>query len=70
MRHLPDPLAELESIWHRGAEENDADVIWQHNQNLLPHDPSLRKNKRMVTEETVTDSVREVSLIRGTGSDL
>lgn len=41
--HLPDPLTELQSVWHCGAEENDTDVIGKHNQNLLPHNPSLRK---------------------------
>lgn len=41
--HLPNPLAELQSVWHCGAEENDADVIRKHDQNLLPHNPSLRK---------------------------
>lgn len=43
--NLPDPLAKLQSIWHSGAEENDADVIWEHNQNLLPHNASLRTNR-------------------------
>lgn len=41
----PDPLAELHSIWYCGAKENDTDVIRKHNQNLLPHNPSLRKTK-------------------------
>lgn len=48
---LPDPRAKLQSIWHCGAKENDADVIGKHNQNLLPHNPSLRKNKGMEKEE-------------------
>lgn len=52
--HLPDPLAKLQSIWHCGAKEDDADVIGKHNQNLLPHDSSLRKHKETVTEERKT----------------
>lgn len=52
--HLPDPLAKLQSIWHCGAKENDTDVIGKHNQNLLPHNPSLRKNKGTVEKERRT----------------
>ncbi|TNN59730.1 hypothetical protein EYF80_030101 [Liparis tanakae] len=44
--HLPDPLAELHGVRHGGAEENDADVIGKHDQNLFPHDPPLRGEKR------------------------
>lgn len=54
VEHLPDPLAELQSIWYCGTKENDTDVIWKHNQNLLPHNPSLRKNKRLVKQERET----------------
>lgn len=52
--HIPDPLAKLQSIWHCGAEENDTDVIGKHNQNLLPHNSSLRKNKAIVREVLLT----------------
>lgn len=54
MEHSPDPLAELQGIWHGGAEQNDTDVIGEHNQNLLPYNPSLMKEKACKRGKTVT----------------
>lgn len=45
--HLPDPLTELQSIGDRSAQEDDADMIRKHDENLLPHDPSLWDNRRV-----------------------
>lgn len=46
MVYPPDPLAKLYGIWYCGTKENNTDVIRKHNQNLLPHNPSLRKRHR------------------------
>ena len=39
---LPNPLAELDSVGHSGAQEDDADVFGQHDQHLLPHHSPLK----------------------------
>lgn len=49
--HLPDPLTKLQGVWHCGAQENDADMVGKHNQNLLPHNASLKKQKKGRTKE-------------------
>ena len=38
---VPDPLAELQGVGHGGAEQDDANVVRQHDQHLLPHHASL-----------------------------
>ena len=38
---LPDPLAELQGVGHGGAQQDDANMVRQHDQHLLPHHASL-----------------------------
>lgn len=37
----PDPIGELQGIGDCGAQEDDGDVVREHDEHLLPHDPTL-----------------------------
>ena len=37
----PDPVSELHGVRDGGAEQNDVDMLWQHDQYFLPHHTAL-----------------------------
>lgn len=41
-RGSPDPVCKLFRVWHGRREENDADVLWQHDDDFFPHDAALK----------------------------
>lgn len=42
--HTPDPFTELHCVRHRGTQQDDANMFWQHDEHFLPHHSSLRNN--------------------------
>lgn len=43
--NTPDPFTELHCVGHCSTQQDDANMVWQHDEHFLPHDPPLRTQK-------------------------
>lgn len=45
-RVSPDPVSKLQRVGDSGTQKDDGDVVREHDQHLLPHDPTLRVSRK------------------------